>query len=194
MSDSIEHYHQTTTNTIFGFWIYLMTDFLLFATLFAAYAVLRNSTFGGPTAHELLSLPYALAETLVLLTSSFTCALAMIALSHNHKRLMAALFAVTFLFGLAFLIMVGAEFHSLIREGHTWQSNAFLSSYFTLIATHALHIVFGLIFIIALVLQAWHRGLIPVVTRRLTCLSMFWFFSYVVWIFMYTIVYLIGAS
>lgn len=188
------HHFEVTTNTIFGFWIYLMTDFILFATLFASYAVLHDSTFGGPPAREILSIPYSMAETLVLLTSSFTCSLAIMSVTRDQKKRMAAWFAVTFLLGLAFLIMVGIEFGSMIHEGNTWQRNAFLSSYFTLIGTHALHIVFGLLFIIVFVWQGLKRGLIPIVTRRLTCLSMFWFFSYIVWIFMYTIVYLMGAS
>ena len=121
MPDSLEHYHQTTSNTIFGFWIYLMTDFILFATLFAAYAVLRTSTFGGPTAHELLSPSYALSETLVLLTSSFSCAIAMLAVTRNQKRSMAICFSITFILGLAFLTMVGVEFASLVQAGNSWK-------------------------------------------------------------------------
>ncbi len=188
------HHHEVSENTIFGFWIYLMTDFILFATLFASYAVLRDSTFGGPPARDILSIPYSLVETLVLLTSSFTCSLAIMSVTREQRKQMALWFAITFLLGLAFLILVGIEFGSLIQEGNTWKNNAFLSSYFTLIGTHALHIIFGLLFMIILVWQGIKRGLIPIVTRRLTCLSMFWFFSYIVWIFMYTIVYLIGAS
>lgn len=190
----VAHHQEVSTNTIFGFWIYLMTDFILFATLFATYAVLHDSTFGGPPAKEILSIPLSLVETLVLLTSSFTCSLAIMAVTHEQKKGMASWFGITFVLGLVFLILVGSEFSSLIQEGNTWKRNAFLSSYFTLIGTHALHIVFGLLFMALFVWHGLKRGLIPVVTRRLTCLSMFWFFSYVVWIFMYTLVYLIGAS
>lgn len=187
-------HHDVTSNTLFGFWVYLMTDFILFATLFAAYAVLRNATFGGPSAHELLSLPSALAGTLILLTSSFTCGMAMLAIPRQDKTKLTLWFAITFLLGLIFLFLVGREFVHLIETGNSWQRNAFLSAYFTLIGTHALHIGFGLLFMALFVIQSLRWGLIPVTIRRLSCLSLFWFFSYVVWIFMFTIVYLLGAK
>lgn len=188
------HHHEVSSNTIFGFWVYLMTDAILFATLFATYAVLRNNTFGGPTAHELLSLSYALVETIVLLGSTFTCGLAMLAVHKDDKRQTIAWYAATFVLGIVFLILVGNEFASLIKCGNGWQRNAFLSSYFTLIGTHALHIVFGLLFIVVFLWEVVKRGLVPVTIRRLTCLKLFWFFSYFIWIFMFAIVYLIGAS
>ena len=188
------HHHEVSSNTLFGFWIYLMTDAIVFATLFAAYAVLRNSTFGGLTAHELLSLPYALLETVVLLASTFTCGLAMLAVPKNNKKQTIGWYAATFVLGFVFLVLVGNEFASLIESGNGWQKNAFLSSYFTLIGTHALHIVFGLLFMFVFLWEVKKRGLVPVTIRRLTCLKLFWFFSYFIWIFMFAIVYLIGAS
>ncbi len=189
-----EHHHDVSSNTIFGFWIYLITDFILFATLFAAYAVLRNGTWGGPTARELFSLNYALSETLVLLTSSFTCGMGMLAVHRNAKKQMTAWFVITFLLGITFLGMVWNELDHLVQKGITWQTSAFLSSYFTLVGTHGLHIAFGLLFMIVFIAQALRRGITSATNRRLTCLSMFWFFSYVVWIFMFSIVYLMGTN
>jgi cytochrome o ubiquinol oxidase subunit III len=187
-------HHDTSANTIFGFWVYLMTDAIMFATLFATYAVLRDSVFGGPTARELFSPSYALIETLILLASSFTCGLAMLAVPKGDKTKTVAWYAVTFVLGVCFLSMVGGEFIRLVESGNSWQRNAFLSSYFTLIGTHALHIVFGLLFMIVFLKEVVKRGLIPVTIRRLTCLKLFWFFSYFIWIFMFAIVYLIGAT
>jgi len=179
--------------TIFGFWVYLMTDLLMFAGLFAAYAVLHNNTFGGPTTHELFNLPFALAETLILLTSSFTCGLGMLAAHKNKKNHVLAWFAVTFLLGLAFLGLELSEFSKLVSEGNTWQRNAFLSSFFTLVATHGLHITVGLLWMSICMGAVWFRGLTPGITRKLTLLSMFWHFLDIVWIFIFTVVYLMGV-
>jgi cytochrome o ubiquinol oxidase subunit 3 len=183
------HSHtDVSNNTIFGFWVYLMTDFILFATLFATYAVLRNATFGGPTGAAIFHLPYALAETLVLLASTFTCAITML----DKKRLL-LWYSLTFFLGLVFFALMIADFSRLIAAGHSWAQSAFLSAYFTLVGTHGLHIFFGLLFMAAFVIQTLQRGLIPVTLRRLTCLNIFWFFSYFVWIFMFTLVYLMGG-
>lgn len=188
------HFIEVSKNTIFGFWVYLMTDAILFATLFATYAVLHDNTFGGPSARELFSLPHALGETIVLLASSLTCALAMVAVSKSDKTKTIGWYGATFLLGICFLAMVGTEFARLIESGNGWDRNAFLTAYFTLIGTHALHIVFGLLFMIVFLWEVFQRGLVPVTIRRLTCLKLFWFFSYFIWIFMFAIVYLIGAS
>jgi cytochrome o ubiquinol oxidase subunit 3 len=187
-------HHDPSANTIFGFWVYLMTDFILFDTFFAAYAVLRTGTFGGPSASQLLNLSLALAETCVLLTSSFSCGMATLAISQNKKRKLFAWYGLTFFLGLCFLGMLGFDFADLVNRGQDWTKNAFLSSYFTLVGLHGLHIVAGLIFMIFFLVQVRIRGLIPVTIRRLICLKIFWFFSYIVWIFMFTIVYLIGAT
>lgn len=187
-------HHSAEANLYFGFWIYLMTDFILFATVFASYAVLRNGTDGGATASQLFDLGFATDQTLVLLASSFTCAIALLFVRRNEKHKVLGWFALTFLLGVLFLVMMGHDFFELIQAGNTWKTNAFLSSYFTLSGLHAAHIVMGLLFILFFNAQMLRRGLIPVTIRRITCLSMFWFFSYVVWIFMFTIVYLIGAS
>jgi len=189
-----DSHHDVSTNTIFGFWVYLMTDAILFSTLFATYAVLRDATAGGPSAKELFNLPYVLAETLVLLASSFACGLAMAAVPQGRKGVVFAGYGVAFLLGVVFLVMVGTEFCHLAAEGRGWERSAFLTSYFTLVGTHALHILFGLLFMAIFLVQVGRWGLIPVTVRRLACLKLFWFFSYLIWIFMFTLVYLIGAS
>ena len=156
------------SKTVFGFWVYLMTDCVLFASLFAVFAVLRGNTFGGPSGQELFSLPYVLAETLILLTSSFTCGLAVLAARRQAKTQVLWWFAITFLLGAAFLTLA-------------------------LVGTHGLHISAGLLWMVVLIKQIWRRGLTSHTVRRLTLLSLFWHFLDVIWIFIFTIVYLMGA-
>ncbi len=198
MTLASEHYpdthHDVSSNTIFGFWLYLMTDFILFATFFATFAVLRNNTFGGPTAQELFSLPFALAQTLILLMSSLTCGIASLAVVRNDKKSLYGWYGMTFLLGVFFLGMVYADFAHLVKSGNHWSRSGFLSSYFALVGLHGIHIALGLLFMVFFLAQVRVRGLIPVTIRRLTCLKMFWFFSYIVWVFMFTIVYLLGAT
>lgn len=184
---------QATDKTIFGFWMYLMTDCVLFASLFATYAVLHGNTFGGPNGHELFSLPYVLLETMVLLTSSFTCGLAMIALQQRDKRQVLIWLAVTFLLGATFLGLELSEFHKMVVEGNSWRRSGFLSSYFTLVGTHGLHITFGLIWMAVAGVFTWKKGFTESIRKRLTLLSLFWHFLDVVWIFIFTIVYLFGS-
>jgi cytochrome o ubiquinol oxidase subunit 3 len=179
--------------TIFGFWVYIMTDCVLFASLFATYAVLRGNTFGGPSGHTLFSMPYVLAETLILLTSSYTCGLAILAARAGNKNQVLTWFGLTFLLGLSFLGMEVSEFHKLAVEGNSWRRSGFLSAYFTLVGTHGLHILVGLLWAIVNLRKVATQGLTRIVTRRLTLLSMFWHFLDVIWIFIFTIVYLIGA-
>lgn len=182
------------SRTIFGFWIYLMTDCVLFATLFATYAVLHNSTDGGPGAAALFSLPFALTETLILLTSSFTSGLAMLAIHRCQKKLVLVWFFVTFALGAAFLGMELTEFSRLIHEGNSWSRNAFLSSFFTLVGTHGLHITCGLLWMGVVMAQVLFRGVTIATLRRTTCLCMFWHFLDIVWIFIFTVVYLMGVK
>jgi len=181
------------SKTIFGFWVYLMTDCLLFATLFATYLVLHNNTFGGPSGQEIFNLPYVLGETLLLLASSFTCGLGALAAQKNKKQQVIAWFGVTFFLGLSFVTMELLEFAALVREGNSWVRSGFLTSYFTLVSTHGAHISIGLLWMIVLMAQIWQRGLIPSTLRRLTCLRLFWHFLDIVWVFIFSIVYLMGA-
>jgi cytochrome o ubiquinol oxidase subunit 3 len=184
---------EAEAKTIFGFWVYIMTDCVLFATLFATFAVLRNNTFGGPSGSELFSLNFVLTETLILLTSSFTCGLAILAARNNKRRQVIGWFALTFILGVAFLVLELTEFHHLAAEGNSWRRSAFLSSFFTLVGTHGLHITIGLIWMFILNLKVWRSGLGGSSVKRLTLLSLFWHFLDIVWIFIFSIVYLLGA-
>jgi len=187
--------HETESQEVqkFGFWAYLMTDCVLFASLFATYAVLHNNTFGGPSGHDLFSMPYVLGETFILLVSSYTSGLAMLAVHKQAKNQALAWLGTTFVLGATFLIMELHEFSSLIHDGHSFRTNGFLSSYFTLVGTHGLHITFGLIWMAVLMVQVFKKGLPPKTTSRLTLLNMFWHFLDVIWIFIFTLVYLMAA-
>lgn len=177
----------------FGFWIYLMTDCVLFGTLFVTYIVLSGNTYGGPGAKELFSLPFVLAETLILLTSSFVCGLAMLALHAGKKQQVLMWLGLTFALGVAFVGMELYEFTHLVHEGNSWQRSGFLSAFFTLVGTHGLHITAGLIWLAVMGWQLTRRGFTSHVTRRLTLFSMFWHFLDIIWIFIFTFVYLRGA-
>jgi cytochrome o ubiquinol oxidase subunit III len=175
---------------MFGFWVYLMTDLLMFSILFACYAVLHGNNVGSPSGRELFSLPVALQETLILLTSSFTCGLAMVAARRGNKNLTLLLFAVTFILGAQFLHIELSEFSEFIGEGYTLKTNAFLSSFFVLVGTHGLHITSGLLWMGVTMIYVMKRGLNSHLVRKLSLLSLFWHFLDIVWIFIYTIVYL----
>ena len=184
---------RNTNKTVFGFWVYIMTDCVLFASLFATYAVLHNNTFGGPGGRELFSMPFVLAETIILLTSSYTAGLAMLYAHRGIKRGVLIWFFITFLLGAAFLGLELHEFSNLVTEGHSWRASGFLSAFFTLVGTHGLHITSGLIWMTVLMTQVWRKGLGGNTVKRLTLLSLFWHFLDIVWIFIFTIVYLLGA-
>lgn len=182
-----------SNKAVFGFWVYLMTDVVLFATLFATFLVLRDGTYGGPSGKELFSLPFVLSETLILLTSSFTAGLALLSAYNNRRRAVLSWLAVTFGLGATFLGLEIYEFIKLSAEGHSWTASAFLSAFFTLVGTHGLHITAGLIWLGVVWWQIFHHGLGEFIKRRLTMFSLFWHFLDIVWIFIFTIVYLMGA-
>lgn len=176
--------------TQLGFWIYIMTDCVLFASLFATYAVMRTATNGGPGGADLFSLPYVLVETLLLLTSSFTCGLMILALQAGNRRRVVQLLLATMLLGAVFVGLEISEFYKLAAEGNSWQRSGFLSSYFTLVATHGLHICVGLLWAAVLLVRIIRNGLDGAVVKRLALFSIFWHFLDVVWIFIFSIVYL----
>ena len=202
INSSSEHSHtdhhdiekQVYDRTIFGFWLYVMTDCVLFATLFATYAVLHHGTFGGPTSKDLFELPFALTETIILLLSSFTCGLALISAHHQRKGYSILFLSLTFLLGISFLGMELHEFTSFVHAGNSWQRSAFLSSFFTLVGTHGLHITCGLLWILVMIGLIAFRGLVPSTIRRLACFGIFWHFLDVVWVFIFSFVYLLGAK
>lgn len=184
--------HHSDDRIFFGFWIYLMTDLLIFAVLFATFAVLRNNTFGKATIQEIFNPPFVLTETLILLTSSFICGLGVLSAKAKDKTKTIALFSLIFLLGAIFIVMEFSEFSKLISEGNTPQASAFLSSFFTLVGTHGLHIIVGLFWIAILIIQIARRGLTDGNLRKLTLFSLFWHFLDIVWIFIFSIVYLMA--
>jgi cytochrome o ubiquinol oxidase subunit III len=192
MSQAVNLEHQADDKTLFGFWVYLMTDCVLFASLFAAFAVLRHSTYGGASSEDLFSLSFVLKETLILLTSSFLCGLGILSARRGQKNHTLIFFALTFLLGLAFLYLELHEFNQLYNDGNSWRASAFLSSFFTLVGTHGAHISIGLIWMAVMIYKVYARGLTSGNVKRLTMLSLFWHFLDVVWIFIFTVVYLLG--
>jgi len=176
-----------------GFWLYLMTDVILFASLFATYAVLHTASANGPTSREIFELPIALTETIILLTSSFTCGLALLALKQEKLRQLVIWLGITYVLGIAFLTIELTEFSNLIQAGHGWQTSAFLSAFFTLVGTHGLHIFIGLLWLLIMVVVLIKRGFTPKLKRQLGLFALFWHFLDLVWIFIFTVVYLMGV-
>ena len=192
--DHHDHDAEASAKVIFGFWVYILSDCILFSMIFATYAVLHNNTYGGPGAHELFTnMPYVLIETFILLTSSFTYGIAMLGAHKGNKNQLLIWLCVTFILGVSFICMELNEFHNLISEGNGPQRSAFLSSFFTLVGTHGLHVTCGLVWMILLIIQVSKHGINSTTIRKLTCLSLFWHFLDIVWIFVFTIVYLMGA-
>ena len=188
-----DDHHDAGPMTVFGFWLYLMTDCILFASLFAAYAVLSNNFAGGPSGHDIFELDYVLGETALLLFSSITFGFSMLAMYKGKKNAVLAWLAVTFLFGLGFIGMEVNEFHHLIAEGFGPQRSGFLSGFFTLVGTHGLHVTSGLIWMGVMMYQINKNGLSATTNTRMSCLSLFWHFLDVVWICVFTVVYLMGT-
>jgi cytochrome o ubiquinol oxidase subunit III len=177
----------------FGFWIYLMSDLVLFASLFATFAVLSHSYAGGPTGRELFDLPRVFAETMCLLFSSASYGMVMLAMHRERKLQVLCWLVVTFVLGASFIFIEVSEFHSMILAGNGPWRSAFLSAFFTLVGTHGTHVSFGLVWMLVMMLQVAGKGLTRPVRARLLCLSMFWHFLDIVWIGVFTVVYLTGA-
>ncbi|WP_213955810.1 MULTISPECIES: cytochrome o ubiquinol oxidase subunit III [unclassified Variovorax] len=185
--------HHVENGTMLGFWIYLMSDCLIFAVLFATYGVLGRSYAAGPTGADLFELPLVALNTSMLLFSSITYGFAILEMQKNNVASMQRWLFVTGLFGAAFLGIELYEFAHLIHEGAGPHRSAFLSSFFTLVGTHGLHVTCGIIWLVTLMVQVGKHGLIEANKRRLLCLSMFWHFLDVVWIGVFTFVYLMGS-
>jgi cytochrome o ubiquinol oxidase subunit III len=187
-----EHAHPEGASTMLGFWIYLMSDCLIFAMLFAVFGVLGGNYAAGPAPKDLFDLNLVAINTSMLLFSSITYGFAMLTMEKSRVRATQTWLAITGLFGLAFIGIELTEFAHMIHEGATPQRSAFLSSFFTLVGTHGLHVSFGLVWLVTLMVQVGRYGLIEANRRRLMCLSMFWHFLDVVWIGVFTFVYLLG--
>jgi cytochrome o ubiquinol oxidase subunit 3 len=187
-----EHAHTEGGSTALGFWIYLMSDCLIFAMLFAAYGVLGGNYAAGPSPKDVFDLPLVAVNTSMLLLSSLTNGLAMLEMARGRIAATQFWMAVTILFGLAFVGIELNEFAHMIREGATPQRSAFLSSFFTLVGTHGLHVSFGMVWMATLMVQIARRGLVEANRRRMMCMSMFWHFLDIIWIGVFTFVYLMG--
>jgi cytochrome o ubiquinol oxidase subunit 3 len=188
-----DHGHGTGSPTVFGFWIYLMSDALIFAALFATFGVLSTSYAGGPTPREIFELPLVALNTAILLVSSITYGFAMLAMEGGSLRRTQLWLIATALLGAAFVGVELYEFGTLIAEGATPQRSAFLSACFSWVATHGLHVTIGIVWIGVMLVQLGQRGLHLDNRRRLLCLSMFWHFLDVIWIGVFTFVYLLGT-
>ena len=179
--------------TLLGFWLYLMSDCLIFAALFATYGVLSQSYAGGPTGADLFDLPLVALNTSFLLVSSITYGFAMLQMQQGKLSGTILWLAITGVLGLGFLGLEIYEFYHLMHLGAGPQTSAFLTSFFALVGTHGLHVAFGIVWLVVLLVQLRKHGLTSANRRRLFCLSMFWHFLDVVWIGVFTIVYLMGS-
>ncbi len=188
-----DHDHGTGSPTALGFWIYLMSDALLFATIFATYGVLSTSYAGGPTPREIFDLPLVALNTALLLVSSITFGFAMLSMVGGSVPRTQAWLVVTALLGAAFVGIELYEFAHMIAEGATPQRSGFLSGFFALVGTHGAHVTVGIVWIAVMLVQIGKRGLIIENRRRLLCLSMFWHFLDIIWIGVFTFVYLMGV-
>jgi len=177
----------------YGFWIFLLSDIVMFATLFAAYAVLARATDGGPSGVQLFNQASVAIETACLLASSYTCGL--MSLAVKSRRRLGTYFGafVTFALGLAFLALELREFADMITRGAGPQRSAFLSAFFTLVGCHGLHVTAGLVWLVVIMVQVAVRGFHPTVQRRLACFSLFWHALDIVWVWLFTVVYLMGV-
>jgi cytochrome o ubiquinol oxidase subunit III len=186
-----DHHPESSTNL--GFWLYLMSDCLIFAMLFATYAVLGRNYAAGPSPSDLFDLKLVAINTAMLLFSSITYGFAMLTMEKGNKAATLTWLAITGLFGAVFIYLELYEFVHLIHEGAGPNRSAFLSAFFTLVGTHGLHVTFGIIWLITLMVQVKKHGLNEANQRRLMCLSMFWHFLDVVWIGVFSYVYLLGV-
>ncbi|MBF9003433.1 MULTISPECIES: cytochrome o ubiquinol oxidase subunit III [Vibrio] len=186
-------HHNAGGNKLFGFWIYLMSDCILFASLFATFAVLRDATAGGVSGRDIFELPFVFVETMLLLLSSITFGFGMIAMKRKQIGALKLWMVVTFILGAGFIGMEIYEFHHLIHAGYGPDHSAFLSAFFTLVGTHGLHVTFGLIWLAVGLVQLNTKGLTETMETRFGCLSLFWHFLDIVWICVFTFVYLVGV-
>lgn len=183
-------HHDLEALRTMGFWIFLITDCIMFGTLFATFAVLHNSSAGGPTLSEMIEMPGIIASTFILLTSSFTSGLAVLSMHKGDRKGLISWLAVTVLLGAAFITLEVTEFVHLVHEGAAIGTSAAWSSFYVLVGTHGLHVSIGLVWMIAIMLQLGKRGITPVTKRKVGIVSLYWHFLDVVWIFVFTIVYM----
>ena len=184
----------TSVTVSFGFWVFLLSDIILFAALFAAYAVLCGHTAGGPSGRQLFHLPKVALETACLLASSFTGGLLTVAAGARHRPATYGAATLTFVLGAAFLALEFSDFSALIAQGFGPSRSAFLSAFFTLVGTHGAHVSAGLLFLLVMMAQVATRGFRPTTMRRLYCFTLFWHALDIVWVAVFTVVYLMGVA
>jgi cytochrome o ubiquinol oxidase subunit 3 len=180
--------------TGYGFWIFILSDMIMFSAFFATYAVLLGQTAGGPTGHDLFDLRNVAIETAFLLASSFTCGMASIAADTRNRTSFQLAMVVTCAFGLGFLVLEGQEFASLVLRGAGPTRSAFLSAFFTLVGCHGLHVSAGILWLLTMMAQVFTKGFRPDIQRRILCFALFWHALDIIWIAVFTIVYLLGSA
>jgi len=177
----------------YGFWIFLLSDIVMFAALFAAYAVLVHATAGGPAGPQLFSQVNVAIETACLLVSSYTCGLMALAVNSRRRGAFYVAAVLTFVLGAAFLALEIREFADMIARGATPQTSAFLSAFFTLVGCHGLHVAVGLLWLVVMMAQVAVKSFQAAVVRRLLCFSLFWHALDIIWVALFTVVYLMGV-
>lgn len=187
------HHHDSDSTDVFGFWMYILTDCILFGCLFATFLVLNNPGYPGPALKNYINLRDVLIETFLLLISNFTFCLAILNLYQDKQHRVQLWLGITFLLGAGFILMEVSEFIHMANEGFRWDVSGAISSFYTLVGTHGLHVGFGLLWILIMIIQLPLIKLAHVKRRRMTYLGLFWNFLDIVWIFVFTIVYLMGA-
>jgi cytochrome o ubiquinol oxidase subunit 3 len=180
--------------TGYGFWIFILSDMVMFSAFFASYAVLAGQTAGGPSGLDLFDLRNVAIETAFLLASSFSCGLASIAADTRNSKGFQLAMAVTCAFGLGFLILEGQEFANLVANGAGPTRSAFLSAFFTLVGCHGLHVSAGILWLLTMMTQVFTKGFRPDIQRRILCFALFWHALDIIWIAVFTIVYLLGTA
>ncbi len=189
-----EHIHSKRVVVGYGFWIFLISDIIMFAAFFASYAVLTDSTAGGPAGKDLFDLPLVAVETACLLLSSLTCGFAAIGAQARRPVMYYANMAVTFVLGATFLAIELHEFATLIGDGNGPQRSAFLSAFFALIGCHGLHVTAGLLWLLTMMAQVYAKGYRDDIMRRLLCFSLFWHTLDIIWVGLFSLVYLVGVA
>lgn len=184
-------HHDLEALRLMGFWIFLITDCILFGTLFATFAVLRENTAAGPTGSEMFEMAGIIAETFILLTSSFTSGLALLSMNRGDKKGLIGWLAVTAALGACFIGLELNEFIHLVHEGVTISTSAYWSAFYTLVSTHGIHVTIGLFWMIAIMIQLGRHGITPVTRRKVNVIGLYWHFLDVVWIFVFTVVYML---
>jgi cytochrome o ubiquinol oxidase subunit 3 len=178
----------------YGFWLFLLSDIVMFSAFFAAYAVLVNATAGGPTGRDVFEVPRVAWETALLLASSFTGGLSAVAFMARNMRWTQVALLVTGLFGAAFVALEAQEFAALVAAGAGPQRSAFLSAFFAVVGCHGLHVSAGLLWLGTMMAQIYVKGFRPTIARRMLCFNLFWHTLDIIWVALFTVVYLLGAG